>query len=97
MLKVVFQFCAGDFSLNDSPQLGRPVEVDRHQIETLTENNQHSTTQETLKICKAIKLLVKMKNMSFILRKKPYRLFGQPNKSDHITPQCKTLQRVPTN
>ena len=33
------RFCAGDFALDDAPQSGRPVEVDRDQIETLTENN----------------------------------------------------------
>ena len=26
------KFCAGDFSLDDAPQLDRPVEVDRDQI-----------------------------------------------------------------
>ena len=57
-------------------QLGRPVEVDSDQIETLTENSQHSTTQETadiLKISKSIKLLVwilKMKNVSFMEKTK---------------------------
>ena len=34
------KFCAGDFSLDDVPWWGRPVEVDRDQIEILTENNQ---------------------------------------------------------
>ena len=49
------KFCAGDFSLDNAPQSGRPVEVD--QIETLIENNQHYTTQETadiLEISKSI-------------------------------------------
>ena len=46
------KFCAGDFSLDDAPQLSRPVEVDSNQIETLTENNQHFTTWEILKISK---------------------------------------------
>ena len=32
------KFHAGDFSLDDAPRSGRPVEVD--QIETLIENNQ---------------------------------------------------------
>ena len=35
-----------------------------------------------LKISKGIKLWVKMKNVSFILLKKTYRLFGQPNTND---------------
>ena len=34
------------FSLDDAPQLGRPVEVDRDPIETLSENNQCYTTWE---------------------------------------------------
>ena len=28
------KFCAGDFSLNNAPRLGRPVVADRDQIET---------------------------------------------------------------
>jgi len=32
---------AGDFPLDDAPWLGRPVEVDRDQIETSIEKNQH--------------------------------------------------------
>ena len=64
--------CAGDFSLDDAPWSGRPVEVDNNQIKTLIENNQHYTMWEIadkFKISKSIKLLVKMKNVSFILRK----------------------------
>ena len=38
------KFCAKDFSLDYVPQLSRPVEVDRDQIKTLIENNQHYTT-----------------------------------------------------
>ena len=34
------KFRAGDYSLDDAPWLGRPVEVDSNQIETLFENNQ---------------------------------------------------------
>ena len=82
------KFHAGDFSLHDAPTLGRPVEVDSNQIETLIENNQCFTTWEIadiLKVSKSIKLLVKMKNMSFILQKSLNGLFGQPNsKYDHI-------------
>ena len=74
------KFHAGDFSLDDAPQLCRPVEVDRDQIETLIENNQRYTIWEradVLKISKSIKLLVKMKSVSFILWKN--RVFSQPN------------------
>ena len=34
------KFRAGDFSLDDAPQSGRPFEVDSNQIETLIKNNQ---------------------------------------------------------
>ena len=50
------KFRAGDFSLDDAPRSGRPVEVDSDQIETLIENNQPYTTQktaDTLKISKS--------------------------------------------
>ena len=69
------KFHAGDFLLDDAPQLGRPVEVDSDQIETLTENNQCYTMWEIadlLKISKSIKLLVKMKNVFFILQPKSH-------------------------
>ena len=68
--KWFLRFCAGDFSLDDAPQSGRPVEVDRDQIETLIENNQHYTMQKRanmLKMSKSIQLLVNMKNVSSIL------------------------------
>ena len=54
------KFRAGDFLLGNAPQLGRTVEVDRDQIETLTENNKHYTTWEIADILersKSIKLL----------------------------------------
>ena len=78
------QFHAGDFLLDDAPWSRRPVEVDSNQIKTLVKNNQGYTMRETadiLKISKSIKLLVKMKNVSFILWKKQNRLFGQPPSS----------------
>ena len=64
------KFREGDFSLDDAPWSGRPVEVDSDQIETLIENNRHYNMQEIadiLKIPKSIKLSAKMKNVSFIL------------------------------
>ena len=51
-------------------------------IEILIENNQHYATWEiadVLKISKSIELLVKMKNVSYILWKKLHRLLGQLN------------------
>ena len=71
------KFRAGDFSLDDAPQSGRPVEVGSDPIKTLIENNQCYTTREKtdiFKISKAIKLLTKMK-MSFILWKKTKQTF----------------------
>ena len=38
------KFRAGDFSLDDAPQSGRPVEVGSDPIKTLIENNQCYTT-----------------------------------------------------
>ena len=49
------KFRAGDFSLDDSPQSGRAVEVDRDQIETLIENNQCYITREIADILKTSK------------------------------------------
>ena len=49
------KFHAGDFSLDGAPRSGRPVEVDGDQIETIIENNQHCTTQETANILKISK------------------------------------------
>ena len=46
------KLCAGDFSLDDAPLSGRPVEVDSDQIKTLIENNQHYTTREIAGILK---------------------------------------------
>ena len=71
--KVVCEFRAGDFPLDDAPRSGRPVEVDSNQIETLNENNQHYITQEIaniLKISKSIKLLVKIKIVFYFPKKK---------------------------
>ena len=68
------KFCAGDFSLNDAPWSGRPVEVDSNQI-NIIENNQCYTMRaiaNILKISKSVKLLVKMKDVFFILLKKPH-------------------------
>ena len=62
------RFRAGDFSQEDAPRLGGPVEVDSNQIETLIENHQVYTTQETadiVKTSKSRKLLAKMKKWVF--------------------------------
>ena len=49
------KFRARDFSLDDAPWSGKPVEVDSDQIETLTENNQCYTTREIAHILKISK------------------------------------------
>ena len=53
--KCFVKFCVGDFSLDDAPQFGRPVEVDIDQIETLTDNNQCYTMQEMADILNIFK------------------------------------------
>ena len=85
------KFYAGDFSLDDAPWVGGPVEVDSNQIETLIENNQCFTTWEIadiLKVSKSIKLLVKMKNVSFILRKNRTDFLASPMSSLVTTREC---------
>ena len=72
------KICAGDFSLDDASRSSRPVELDSNQIKTLIKNNKHYTMQEIadiLKISKSIKLLVEIKNGSFIAWKKTTRSF----------------------
>ena len=49
------KFRAGDFSLDNAPRAGRPVEVDSDQIETIIENNQCYTTREIANILKISK------------------------------------------
>ena len=49
------KFRTRDFSLDDAPWSGRPVEADSDQIETLTENNQRYTTREIANILKISK------------------------------------------
>ena len=46
------KFNVGDFSLDNAPRSGRPVEVDSDQINTIIENNQHYTTREIADILK---------------------------------------------
>ena len=49
------KFRAGDFSLDNAPRSGRPVEVESDQIETIIENNQRYTTREIADILKISK------------------------------------------
>ena len=50
--KLFVRLHAGDFSLDNAPMSDRPVAADSHEIETLTENNQHYTLQEITNILK---------------------------------------------
>ena len=49
------KFHAGDFLLDEAPRLGRPVDGDSNQIETLIENNQCYATREIVDILKISK------------------------------------------
>ena len=58
--------------------VGRPTEIDSNQIKMLIDNNQCFIIREIadiFKISKLIKLLVKMKNVSFVLQKKTKQTF----------------------
>ena len=72
------KFHVEDFSLEDAPWSGRPVEVDSDQMDILIEKNQHFTTWERadiLRISKSIKLLVKQICVSFFVEKKTKETF----------------------
>ena len=49
------KFHPGDLSLDNATWLGKPVEIDRVQTETLAEKNQHYATRETANILKISK------------------------------------------
>ena len=75
------KFCPRDFSLDNAPRPGKPLEVDSDPIVTFTENNQPYSMGEgtdILQISKSIKLLVKMKNVSFILQKNYMDFLAHP-------------------
>ena len=57
MCRVVVKFRAGDFSVDNAPQSGRPVEVDSDQTETLIENNQYYIMQDIANILKISKYI----------------------------------------
>ena len=81
MSKVIVKFHGGHFLLDNAPWSGRSVEVDRDQTETLIENNQYYTMQDSddiLKISKSMKLL-KMKRCLLFYGKENTQTFGQCN------------------
>ena len=83
------KFHAGDFSLDDAPWLGRPIEVDSDQIETLIENNQCYTTWEIADILKISKSSTEnhLHQLGYVNRFDvwvPHKL-SQKNLLDHIS------------
>ena len=67
--------------LDDAPHLGRPVEADSDQTETLIENNQHYTLQEVadiLKIFKSIKVIGENENCVFYFTEKTKWALSNP-------------------
>ena len=64
---------ARDFSLDDAPPWGRPLQVDSNKIKTLTESNQLSITWKKANKLKNIqinKIVVENENVSLISWKK---------------------------
>ena len=51
------KFCAGDFLLDDAPLSGRPVEVDRDQIEIFLRTI-HVTLQGRIRVADGMRLLI---------------------------------------
>ena len=81
------KFHAGDTSLGNAPQSGRPVEVGSYQTETLIENNHHYTTwdlyskypnQALKSICTSLVMLITL--MAWV----PYKV-SEKNFVDYIS------------
>ena len=77
------KFRTGDFSLDNVPRLGKPVEVDSDQIKTLIETNRPYTMWKIADILKNIQINKVIgdneKCVFYFTEKKTYGLFGQPN------------------
>ena len=91
------KFRAGSFLLDNTPGSGRPVEVDRDQIETLIESNQRYTTQEIANILKIPKSNVEnhLHWLGYVLRsgvQVPHKL-SEKNLLDHIS-TCDSLLKL---
>ena len=96
MSNVVWKFRAGDYSLEDAPPLGRPVEVDSDQIETLIENNQCCTTWEIGDIFKISKSSIEnhLHQFGYVHRFDvwvPHKL-SEKNLLDHISARGSLLK-----
>ena len=80
--KWFLKFCAWDFLLDNASWLGRTVEVDSNQIETLIKNNQHYTMREIDDILKNIqikKVIVENEKCLLFSGKKHTNFFCQPS------------------
>ena len=86
------KFRAGDFSLDDAPQLGRPGEVDNDQIETLIENSQRYTTWEIADILKISKSSTEnhLNQLGYVHRFDVWVPHKRKNLLDHIS-KCDSL------
>ena len=69
------KFCAGDFSLNDAPRSGRPVEVNSDEIETLYHVGDSWYTQNI----QINTIMGENQKRVLFYGKKPYKFFCQPN------------------
>ena len=86
---------AGDFSLDNAPWPGRPVEVDSNQIETLIENKQSYTTWEIADILKIPKSSAEnhLHQLGYVNRFDvwvPHKSSGKKNLLDRIS-ACDSL------
>ena len=82
------KFHGGDFWLHSAPWLGRPVEVDSDQTETLVANNQHYTMQDIANILKISKSIVVGENekcVFYFTEKKPMDFLGSSMLSKMLT------------
>ena len=75
------KFRAGDFSLDSAPQSSRPVEADRDQIETLTENDQRYNVGDSWYTHKTQinKVIGENEKCDSHFMEKKYELFDQPS------------------
>ena len=71
---------ARDFLLDGAPRLGRPVQVDSNQIETLIKNSQRYATWKISNMFKKINKVIGENEKSVLFyRRKTKSVFGQPN------------------
>ena len=94
------KFHAGDFSLDNAPLQGRPVEVDSDQIKTITENNQCYNMQKIADILKISKSSAEnhLHQLGYVNRFDvwvPHKL-SEKNLLDHVS-TCNSLLKCNEN